>query len=205
MSVSRISLPALLFVVGTLSHYVKNTRGFSPAFSNGLRSPVVLYSSADNGDGNPLESFMADVQTRLRIFQESKSSGDSTKLAIANVLAGEYDEESVRANVVELSKSAPCVMFTWQSSPSCKQAVEVFDKMGVEYKVVRLDDPWDEGNEMRAQLGKITNKTSVPSVWIGGEYAGGFDSGVGDDSPGLTEMAFLGTLRPKLQAAGALE
>lgn len=46
---------------------------------------------------------------------------------------------------------------------------------------------------------------SVDQVFIGGECVGGFDGGVGDDSPGILEMAFKGSLREKLSAVGALD
>ena len=70
---------------------------------------------------------------------------------------------------------------------------------------MRLDDPWDKGNVMRAALGRLTGKSSVPSIWVGGEYIGGCDDGPSDEAPGLVPMAFRGTLREKLEAAGALD
>ena len=123
---------------------------------------------------------------------------------MANVLAGEYDQEKARKEVEELSVSAPCVIFAWQASPSCKKAFEQLDKAGVQYKVVRLDDPWDEGNALRAELGKMVGRSSVPAIFIGGKYVGGFDGGVSDEAPGILDMAFKGTLRPMLEVAGAL-
>ena len=97
------------------------------------------------------------------------------------------------------------VMFTWEKSPSCVKAVEAFDDMGVEYKVVRLDDPWSKGNPMRAELGQMVGRTSVPFIFIGGNYVGGYDGGLSDETPGLVKMAFMGTLRNKLSDVGALK
>merc|ERR1711920_494956 len=104
----------------------------------------------------------------------------------------------------EAIASAPCVMFTWESSPSCKKAVEAFKTIGADVKIVRLDDPWSEGNPLRATLGKRFGRTSVPFVFIDGEYIGGFDGGVSDDAPGMVDLAFKGTLRSKLHEAGAM-
>jgi len=167
--------------------------------------------SSSSSSSSAFDSFLEGAAARLKIVQDSKAAGYSNKQTIADLFAGEYDEDTVRANVIELSKSAPCVIFVWQNSPSCKKAIEKFDMMGVQYKLVGLDDPWDEGNKMRAQLGRMTSKTSVPSIWIGGEYVGGFDSGAPDNdnesssSPGIVDLAFMGKLRPRLEAAGALE
>lgn len=69
----------------------------------------------------------------------------------------------------------------------------------------QLDDPWSEGNPKRAALGRLTGKSSVPSIWIGGNYIGGCDDGPSDDAPGLVPLAFRGTLRERLEAAGAFD
>ena len=49
---------------------------------------------------------------RLRIFQESNASGSSFKQSVANVLAGEYDEDQIKTDVDELINSAPCGKIT---------------------------------------------------------------------------------------------
>jgi glutaredoxin len=98
-------------------------------------------------------------------------------------------------------------MFTWEKSPSCVKAVEAFDMMNVDYKIVRLDDPWSKGNPIRAELGKRVGRTSVPFVFIDGKYVGGYDGGLDGDAsaPGMVKMAFQGTLRSSLEKVGALK
>ena len=71
-------------------------------------------------------------------------------------------------------------MFTWEASPACKKAIKYLD-------------------------GKRAGRSSVPCIFIGGQYCGGFDGGVGEESPGILEMAFKGTLRQKLDDVGALK
>ena len=61
-------------------------------------------------------------------------------------------------------------MYTWESSPSCKKAIEAFDVIGAKVKIVRLDDPWSEGNNIRAVLGRKVKRTSVPFIFIDGTY-----------------------------------
>jgi len=95
-------------------------------------------------------------------------------------------------------------MFTWESSPSCKKAVEAFKTIDANVKIVRLDDPWSEGNPIRAALGRKVGRSSVPFVFIGGKYVGGFDGGTGDEAPGMVDLAFKGTLRDMLADAGAM-
>jgi len=52
---------------------------------------------------------------------------------------------------------------------------------------------------VRARLGARTTCTSVPSIWIGGEFVGGLN-----DGPGLLTLEESGELDPKLRAVGAL-
>ena len=150
------------------------------------------------------DTLLDKAQTSLRLFQESQAAGLGFKQAVADAIAGEYDSDAVTTEVKELASSAPLVLFTWESSPACKKALKYLEASGVTPKVVRLDDPWDEGNPRRAALGRITGKSSVPSCWIGGEYVGGCDDGPSDTAPGLVTLAFQGNLQAKLRAAGAM-
>ena len=97
-------------------------------------------------------------------------------------------------------------MYTWESSPSCKKAVEAFEVIGAKPKIVRLDDPWEDGNPVRAMLGRKVGRTSVPFVFVGGNYIGGYDGGLegNSDASGMVDLAFQGKLRDMLTGAGAM-
>ena len=92
----------------------------------------------------------------------------------------------------------PVTLFYQPRCPFCKKAKEALDAKGVKYSVVELDEEAD-GAAMRARLGVRTGRTSVPSVWVAGEYIGGLN-----DGPGLLPLDEQGELEPKLRAAGAL-
>lgn len=157
-----------------------------------------------------VDGIQQGLQTNLRIIRDSQAQGYSFTQIMANVLAGDYDEKAISAKIDNFIQKSPCVMFTWERSPSCVKAVDAFQKMGIldQVNVVRLDDPWSEGNPVRAEIGKRVGRSSVPMIFIGGEYVGGFDGGLdnNDDNNnkalGIQTMAFQGTLRPKLEAAG---
>ena len=186
-ALSSAATPALGFVAG-------------PAEPRHVFVPPTTLKAAANDDG-----FVSSIQKSFEIAQKSASEGADFKQIIADVLAGEYDAGAVNAKLDELIASAPAVMFIWEASPFSKKAIRAMEMMGADVKVVRLDDPWEEGNPTRAELGKRVGRTSVPCVFIGGEYVGGYDGGVGEESPGLVDLAFQGKLIPKLEAAGALK
>lgn len=171
--------------------------------ANGRRGLPICFDSqtAEESGENPL---LTNLKMRFQIFQESRADGDKIEQTLANVLAGEYDPDAVRSEIKSIIESEPCVMFTWERSPSCVSAVKALDLAGAKFRNVRLDDPWEEGNPIRAELGKMVGKSSVPCIFIGGEYVGGYDAGVSDDAPGLLALAFQGELRQKLETAGAL-
>lgn len=152
------------------------------------------------------EDSFPDALTRgWERFQQAKAEGYDFKQSVAVAIAGDYDAADVRATIQGHVDAASCVLFTWENSPACKKAIQYLDVAGAKYTVVRLDDPWSEGNSLRAELGKMVGRSSVPCIFVGGEYVGGFDGGTGKDSPGILEMAFRGTLREKLTAVGALD
>lgn len=169
-------------------------------------SPSSLASTpSDESASSFVDSIVSNVQKSIKIAKKSSASGSSFKQIVADVLAGDYDAAEVNAKLDKLIASAPCVVFVWDASPFSKKAIAALEVAGAEFDIVRLDDPWSEGNPLRAELGKRTGRPTVPSIWIGGEYCGGFDGGTGEESPGIVDLAFRGTLRPKLEAAGALK
>jgi glutaredoxin-related protein len=164
--------------------------------------------SLSNGKTNAwsFDSVVDAAETGLRIVQQSQQDGAGFKQIMANVLAGDvYDAPTVNREIDAAIASAPLVLFTWAVSPSCKQAIRALDLMQAQYKIVRLDDPWEKGHAVRAELGKRQNgKCSVPAIYVNGEYIGGYDSGIGADRPGLVDLAFSGILPERLRQAGAL-
>lgn len=176
---------------------------FTPSAPTRLSSaPSIQTSLQESSTG--LDGLVDDVKLRIRIFQESQKAGSDFKQSIANVLAGEYDQEAAKAEAMELIQSAPLVMFAWESSPSCKQAKAAFELSGAAVTIVRLDDPWAKGNILRAEIGKMVGRSSLPMIFLNGEYIGGYDGGVSEEAPGILKMAFQGTLLPKLKAADAM-
>eukprot|EP00797_Seminavis_robusta_P015134 Sro227_g092370.1 Glutaredoxin 1 (148) ;mRNA; r:66014-66457 len=127
----------------------------------------------------------------------SNSLGYQFKQFVADIVAGEYDQEAVEAKVQGLidSKTAPIMMFSFSTCPFCRRAKDYLDEKGIAYQAIELDElDGNEGNEIRAVLGKKTKRTSVPSIFVRGEYIGGCN-----DGPGLLPLGESGQLDTLLQ------
>ena len=100
----------------------------------------------------------------------------------------------------ERISSAPVVMFSFTTCRYCKLAKEALDAKQVSYTTVELDAEADgDGAALRARLVARTGRSSMPNIWVGGEFVGGLN-----DGPGILPLDARGELEPKLRAAGAL-
>jgi len=70
----------------------------------------------------------------------------------------------------------------------------------VTYDVVELDVV-EDGKAIRAEMGGLVGQTSVPAVWIGGEFIGGCNDG---GKGGIITLDKTGELDRLLSAVGAV-
>eukprot|EP00903_Cladosiphon_okamuranus_P010021 g9503.t1 len=158
------------------------------AFANrGCRQRLAAYNSSPyNSDADPSTSFRSPL--------------DVLKQGIAKAGAGPYDKEAVLQLVDEYtSGETKVVVFSWTRCPFCKKAKRLVEDLlddPADYEFVELDERQD-GNAIRYELSQITGRTSVPQIWIGGEFVGGCN-----DGPGVFTLMEKGELVPMLEAAG---
>ena len=99
-------------------------------------------------------------------------------------------------------RSAGVVIYTTSSCPYCNKAKAELTKSGATFKEVQVDkDP--SGVSIRADLKKRTGRTSVPSVWIKGQFVGGLNDG--GPAGGVAGLAKAEMLVPMLKKAGAVK
>ena len=80
--------------------------------------------------------------------------------------------------VAEVFASAPVVVFAASWCPYCKQAKAALKEAGIEFKDVEVTDA------QKAELKALTGKTSVPQVFVKGQFIGGCnDGGLGGTVP----------------------
>ena len=56
------------------------------------------------------------------------------------------------------------------------KAKQVLDGYGCKYRVVELNEV-EGGYALRAELAELTGRTSVPALYVGGQYIGGCNDG----------------------------
>jgi len=136
----------------------------------------------------------------------SNTLGYQFKQFVADIVAGDYDEDAVTRKVDAFiasgnngnffqKKQPKVAMLSFTTCPFCRKAKDYLDERGIAYSVMELDElEGNQGNEIRAILGKKTKRTSVPSIFIDGTYIGGCN-----DGPGLLPLGESGELDNLLQ------
>lgn len=149
--------------------------------------------------GEPMEwSESESLANRLSTSVAENSLGYRFKQFVADIVAGDdYDVEAVNARIDNFVSDHPVAMFSFSTCPFCRRAKDLLDEKGVKYEVLELDElEGNAGNEIRANLGRKTGRTSVPSIFLGGNYIGGCN-----DGPGLLPLDKSGELDVLLQEA----
>lgn len=136
--------------------------------------------------GEPMEWAEEDsFANRLSDAVQSNDIGYKFKQTVADLVAGEYDREETGDSIRTFVGETPVAMYSFTTCPFCRKAKDFLEDQSIPYSSVELDLlPGNEGNEIRAELGRVTKRTSVPSIFIGGEYIGGCN-----DGPGLLPLA----------------
>ena len=92
-------------------------------------------------------------------------------------------------------------MYSSSTCPCCKKARDAIEATGAMFTVVELDQE-DDGMATKAELIGMTGQSTVPQVFIGGEFVGGCnDGGIG----GVLPLRDSGKLEPMLSASHDLD
>ena len=147
-------------------------------------------------NGEPMEwSESSSIANRFSEAFSNNALGYRFKQAVADIVAGDFDEKAANEKIDQFIRENPVALFSFTTCPFCRRAKDFLDERGVPYKAMELDElEGNEGNEIRAVLGRRTKRTSVPSIFISGFYIGGCN-----DGPGLLPLAKSGQLDAMLQ------
>ncbi|KAG0662128.1 hypothetical protein C6P46_003521 [Rhodotorula mucilaginosa] len=64
------------------------------------------------------------------------------------------------------------VVFSKSYCPYCRRAKQLLESLGEKYDVYELDQ-MDDGSDWQAYLAQKTGQSTVPSIFINGEFIGG--------------------------------
>lgn len=126
------------------------------------------------------------------------------KAKFFEALAGQYDAQAVNAFIDAQIAGNRAVVFSWTTCPYCVKAKAALQETGAKFEAIELNTlPDGKGKAIKAELAKRTGRTSVPQVWIGGEFVGGCNDGP-KPGFGIVPLKASGQLQTMLKAAGAL-
>jgi len=148
--------------------------------------------------GEPMEwSEGTSAANKFSEFVANNPIGYQFKQWVADIVAGgDYDQGEVQKQIDEFVQENEIAMYSFTTCPFCRRAKDSLDERGLKYSVIELDElEGNQGNEIRAELGRKTKRTSVPSIFVRGQYIGGCN-----DGPGLLPMMESGELDKLLQA-----
>lgn len=124
------------------------------------------------------------------------------KAKFFEMLAGSYDAAAVNSYIDAQIKENAVVVFSWTTCPYCIKAKRELEATGARFTALEINT-MENGKAIKAELAKRTGRTSVPQIWVKGEFIGGCNDGP-KPGYGVASLAASGALVPMLKAAGAL-
>jgi glutaredoxin 3 len=147
--------------------------------------------------GEPMEWSETDsLANRFTEMVSGNPVGYRIKQSIADIVAGSnYNVTEVDQIIDSFISDNGVALFAYATCPFCRRAKDALQEIGVPFQVMELDElPGNQGNEIRARLGRRTKRTSVPHIFIHQQFIGGCNDG----SPGLIPLIQSGKLTEML-------
>eukprot|EP00740_Mantoniella_antarctica_P003622 CAMPEP_0181365662 /NCGR_PEP_ID=MMETSP1106-20121128/10212_1 /TAXON_ID=81844 /ORGANISM="Mantoniella antarctica, Strain SL-175" /LENGTH=180 /DNA_ID=CAMNT_0023480803 /DNA_START=41 /DNA_END=583 /DNA_ORIENTATION=+ len=127
------------------------------------------------------------------LARKNNSRVSSTRPFAATAASGEGTGSEMRALVLKKNADNPVTVWSKSWCPFCNQVKAMFDKLGVPYLAMELDNFHEEADILTA-LVELTEQRTVPNIFIGGQYVGGCDTAM--------DLNRSGELTKMLEAAG---
>jgi glutaredoxin 3 len=207
-SMTRSNVPGSARVSGaTATGASRKAAGLAPArganpppTSSRFSYPSALLTRAASKEDDSLGQRLINAVT----VALTNSPINEGKKALAKAQAGEYDGAAWEAKIKAEIEGTPVLVYSWAGCPFCKKAKAILADANAgpqaRIKILELDEMGVDGKIYRAALSGITNRTSMPQIWIGREFCGGCN-----DGPGVATLEREGKLKPMLAAAAALK
>lgn len=154
-------------------------------------------SELNGGWAGEPRAWANDASLTQRISQLSQVGPlAQAKQFIADTLAGDYDPKAVSTLIQSRIAANKVMMFSFSTCPFCLRAKQILQEDYGEAVEVYECDLEADGYAVRAELGRLTGRTSMPSTWLGPDVllGGCNDGGLG----GVATLDRQGNLAPLL-------
>lgn len=159
-------------------------------------------SKNDSDKDDPTKVWYAGLANTIQNVLTNNSPLNNAKIALVKNLAGDYDAAAVRAQLDGWIAEKPVLMLSFQTCPFCIKAKSILDSKKAKYHVVELDVA-PNGKAIRAEMANRIGRTSVPAIFINGNFVGGCNDG-GGGGGGLVQLDKSGELDAMLRAVRAI-
>ncbi|KAG7340122.1 thioredoxin reductase [Nitzschia inconspicua] len=161
--------------------------------------PNVFVNGSSIGGGDETVTLQRSGKLQ-KMIQQVVASSSSSDGEPKQVLHGQRDVSSkvglescdLASEICfkEIIQEYPVVMFSLSWCPECKQSLELLAGLGVKPHIVDLGDYKPISEDIRYHMLRMTGRRSVPNLFIGGEFIGGYKR--------TAELHEKGELLPKI-------
>lgn len=191
-----LASPAISFFVG--SGIGRNM--YQPHNDLAIRMKTALSESENDQDKGDL--FLSQMAANLNdgspdLLQPSSLPQDTPSKM--RQWAGEYNREAMRARLQNRIDNYPIFMLMFDTCPYCKTVLATLKEKGIDpkaAKIVELDSLGVEKYAIRSEVIEMVGQTSIPALWIKGQFIGGSEE--------LLQLEESGELDALLKKANAL-
>jgi thioredoxin reductase (NADPH) len=198
LSLEGLSVESDKLLVIDLSKH-SNTQEIQSTLRNmtGRRTvPNVFVGGESIGGGDETRAFQQSGELVTMLVEagalgDHNSSNDSSDTESCDLSS----EECFR----KILQQYPVLLFSLSWCPECKASLELLDGIGItedQIHIIDLDDYQEIALDIRAHMKALTGRRSVPNLFVGGEFVGGYHQ--------TLELRNTGDLMAKFQAVGAL-
>lgn len=83
------------------------------------------------------------------------------------------------------------VMYSGENCPYCVRARRLLEKKGVAFREIKVD----QAPELRAEMESLSQRRTIPQIFIHGRHIGGFDDMAALDKAGELDPLLAGSER----------
>jgi thioredoxin reductase (NADPH) len=160
--------------------------------------PNVFVDGKSIGGGDETRSFqqsgeLATMLAEARALEDHNTDNSSDS---SDTESCDLSSEECFLKVVQ---EYPVLLFSLDWCPECKKSLELLDRIGItedQIHIIDLDDYEEIALDIRAHMKDLTGRRSVPNLFVGGEFVGGYSQ--------TLELHNTGDLVKKFRAVGAL-